>query len=183
MKIELVKKMNILMIISVMLLGVSGNAFAMHHEGNGWGGHDDPKWEEKKAAKMKKMFSELGLSEEQLQKIEANREAKMTAKKGQREQMKAKREALREALDATETDRAQVDQLVNEISAFEAQRTRNHVDHILALKEILTPEQYAALKAKKAEKREKMKEKWAEKGKEMKEKRWGKQQAEAVTEV
>jgi len=50
-----------------------------------------------------------------------------------------------------ETDRGQVDALIDETSAVMAEKIRHRVDAIIAMKEILTPEQFTELRAKQAE--------------------------------
>lgn len=143
------RKISILILAAAMITGPGVTALAVYHGEGEWGDKDPGEREAKMKEKMNKMFEEIGLSEEQLQQIEAMRRNKTDETKGLHTELREKREALRQILDATETDRAAVDNLVNEIADLQTQKVRDRADHILALKEILTPEQFTQLRAKK----------------------------------
>jgi len=146
-----------------MILSVGVNGFAILSPDGGWGPKGPSTREGKREEKMDKIYAEMGLSEEQLQLIKANREATKDAKKALGEQLKAKREALGQALNAPETDRAQIDALVGEFSALQTQKIQDHVNHTLEIKEILTLEQFAELSAKKESMKKGLKESWKRK--------------------
>ncbi|MDP3921183.1 MAG: Spy/CpxP family protein refolding chaperone [Candidatus Omnitrophota bacterium] len=160
METAIIKPMGISIMVLALLIGTGSNAFAIYSEESGRGDRAPGQWQEKMKEKRDKMFAEIGLSEEQLQQIEAKRETKMADTRALYGQMREKREALRRVLEAPETDRAQVDVLVNEISALQAQKVRARVDNILEIKATLTPEQFAQLKAKRGEMRKERKGQW-----------------------
>jgi Spy/CpxP family protein refolding chaperone len=123
---------------------------------------DSSHWEEFRAQKeqmMSRMLGELGLSADQLAAIEAQRSAHTAQKEALRARLKEKKEALRAALDAPATDRAQIDALMAEIAVLDAERLKSRVEAVLAIKALLTPGQFADLRAKKKEMLDQHKEK------------------------
>ena len=132
-------------LVSLILMIYAPVAFARFDEE--WGARSQERLE----AKWDAVFKEVGLSEEQLKQIEHERGLRKEAREQMRAQLKDKREALRQALDAPKTDRAQIDTLVGELSVLATERIKTRVDSVLAIKEILTPEQFAQLRERKQE--------------------------------
>ncbi len=95
----------------------------------------------------KAFFKELGLSQEQQSKLEAHRKAQWTQNKEVREQMKAKMQALHEEIGKPNMDPAQVKGLVDEINTLKGHLFAQHINGILDMKEVLTPEQFAKMQA------------------------------------
>jgi len=116
--------------------------------------------EEKQAAHHQKMFKnlaqELELTAEQQEQMKAQRTTQREQGKQIKEQLKAKRQELKAALDTDEVDQATVDSIVDEITALEGLKLQQHVNGVLTMKEILTPEQSTKLKEKMEEKKEQM---------------------------
>jgi len=95
----------------------------------------------------KAFFKELGLNPEQQEKLEAHRKAQWAQNKEVREQMKAKMQALHEEIGKPNMDPAQVKGLVDEVNTLKGHLFAQHINGILEMKEILTPEQFAKMQA------------------------------------
>jgi len=95
----------------------------------------------------KEFMKELNLTPEQREKLKAQREAKKENNKAMHEQLKAKMQALHEAVSKPGTTRADVENLVNEVNAIKGQMFSQRIDGLFAMKEILTPEQFAKMQA------------------------------------
>jgi Spy/CpxP family protein refolding chaperone len=96
----------------------------------------------------KEFFKELNLTPEQKETLKTQREAKKEEHKAAREQMKVKMRALHDAISKPETKRADVDGLVAEVNALKGQMFARQIDGVFAMKEVLTPEQFAKMQAK-----------------------------------
>lgn len=93
-------------------------------------------------------FKELNLTPEQRAKLKAQREAKKAESKAVREQMKAKMQELHTLIAKPETKRSDVNKLVNEVNALKGKMFSQMIDGVFAMKEVLTPEQFAKMEAK-----------------------------------
>jgi len=93
----------------------------------------------------KEFFKELNLTPEQKEKLKVQREAKMESTKAVRDQMKKKMQALHEVVAKPGTTRAEVSGLIDEVNALKGQMFAQNIDGIFAMKEILTPEQFAKM--------------------------------------
>ncbi|MCX5680502.1 MAG: periplasmic heavy metal sensor [Candidatus Omnitrophica bacterium] len=130
------------MTVVVAVVFITGSVFAWGGCGaTGKGGKEFPKKEEMR----KEMKMELGLTAEQSKQLEAGREAHRTEVKALREAMNAKKDELKTAIAKPGATRAQVEPIVNELKAIEAQMTDKRIDGIFAVKAVLTPEQFAKL--------------------------------------
>jgi len=140
------KKIAMVVAIVVAAAFIAGSVFAFG--GCGYSGKDGKDGAKKDCMKQD-MKKELGLTAEQNTKLEANKAAHRTEAKAMHDAMKAKKEELRAAIAKPGATRAQVEPIVGQIKALEAQMTDKRVDGILAVKAILTPEQFAKLEAMK----------------------------------
>jgi len=126
------------MIIAAALVLVASGAVWAQGEGGmkqrGGGGKD-------------KIIKELNLTAEQEKKFEANRKAQQEQMIALREAIKAKQAQLQGALNNPAVTRAQVEPFANEIKALHAKIVDHRLDGIFAVKEILTPEQFAKMQA------------------------------------
>ena len=95
----------------------------------------------------KEFMKELNLTSEQKEKLKAQREAKKEANKAVREELKTKMQALHETISKPGTTRADVNELVGEVSALKGQMFSQMIDDVFAMKQILTPEQFAKMQA------------------------------------
>lgn len=110
-----------------------------------------------------KFMKELNLTPEQKAKLDAQRENKKESIKALREQMKTKMQALHEEITKPSTKRADVNGLVSEVNALKGQMFSGMIDGVFAMKEILTPEQFAKMQAKHKERMDKRHEGWGKK--------------------
>lgn len=111
----------------------------------------------------KAFMKDLNLTPEQQAKVKAQFEAKRESTKALREQMKAKMQALHEEISKSGTKRADVNGLISEINGLKGQMFSGMVDGVFAMKEILTPEQFAKMQAKHQERMTKQKGGWGKK--------------------
>ncbi|OGX13937.1 MAG: hypothetical protein A2351_07080 [Omnitrophica bacterium RIFOXYB12_FULL_50_7] len=93
----------------------------------------------------KEFMKELNLTPEQKEKLKVQREAKKENNKAVREQLKVKMQALHETIAKPDTTRADVNGLVSEVNALKGQMFSKKIDGVFAMKEILTPEQFAKM--------------------------------------
>lgn len=90
-----------------------------------------------------RIFKELNLTQEQQKKLEENRKAQGEEIAKLRATIKEKQTKLQEELKSPSVTRATVEPLVNEIKSLQAQLIEHRINGIFAVKEILTPEQFA----------------------------------------
>ena len=90
-----------------------------------------------------RMFKDLGLSPEQEKKVEENRKAQREEMSKLRKEIVAKQEALQDALKSPSLTMESVTPAVNEIKALQGQMLDQRIRGIFAVKDILTPEQFA----------------------------------------
>lgn len=109
-----------------------------------------------------KLFKELGLTQEQKDQLKKSREDEAAKVKPLREQVRAKGEELRKVFESADIDKARAYALADELTSLEGELMHSRVDHVIALKQILTPEQFKKMQ-------EKMKERQEEKRRMMKE--------------
>jgi len=107
--------------------------------------------------KFDKLTEELGLSPEQKTQLDAQREAFKSKNEAAWEKLKAKKEELRAELEKPTVDRAKVSAIIEDMKNLEGEKLNNRVDKILAMKSILTPEQFTKLQDKMQKKRKEFK--------------------------
>jgi len=159
------KKMAVIVTLVMAIAFIAGSVFAF--EGCGYSGKGY-----KNNAKLKEMKEnckkELGLTAEQDKALEANRQAHRAEAEAMYEAMKAKKSELKAAMAKPGATKAQIEPIAKELKAIQAKMTDRRIDGILAVKEILTPEQFAKLESMK----DKKVKKWGEKSKN-RESKWG----------
>lgn len=141
------------MIVVVTVLGLALSAPAAYAEG--WGGKKQ--CDLGKDKRSEKFFKDLNLTAGQKAKLDAQREAKWKDRKAEREQIKVKIQELHAEIAKPGTTRADVQGLVDEISAAKGQMFAQQIDGVFAMKEVLTPEQFAKMEVQRKERMEKMK--------------------------
>ena len=160
MKNKLTKCVIALAVLGLMTTGLayaeSGGEKGQCDLGNGRGGK----------GKQGKFLEGLNLTDEQKAKLKEKREADMESVKAAREQLKVKMQALYAEISKPETKREDVSGLVSEVSTLKGQMFVRKVDGVFAMKEVLTPEQFAKMQ-------EHRKEQMGKRGGRMKG-RWGK---------
>ncbi|MFA5159065.1 MAG: periplasmic heavy metal sensor [Candidatus Omnitrophota bacterium] len=95
----------------------------------------------------KEFFKELGLTQEQQEKLEAGRKAQWAKSSEIREKLKARMKALHEEIGKPGMDRTQLNDLVAEINTLKGNLFSQHIEGILEMKKTLTPEQFAKMEA------------------------------------
>jgi Spy/CpxP family protein refolding chaperone len=101
------------------------------------------KWQERMQQHKETIYKELNLTAEQQAKLAQNRKVQHENTMKLRAALKEKEAKLREELKAPGVTRAIIQPLVDEIKSLQAQLIDNRVSGIFAVKEILTPEQFA----------------------------------------
>lgn len=137
------RKISLIMIAFLIVVTVTGTAFAWggcSREGKGGRDHD---------GRMATMAKELNLTPEQEAQLKSAKEANRDQMKNMRLALKEKRQVLQGELSKPDMTRQAVEPLVAEIKALEAGLTDQRIDGIFKVKEILTPEQFAKLQARK----------------------------------
>ncbi len=120
-----------------------------------------------------KIFKELNLTEEQKSKLKQTRKAQHETMKGLRTQMMKKHAELKDTLSKPDVSRASVEPIATELKALQAKIMDCRLDGIFAVKEILTPEQYATFQEKVKEKvgdRKEQRSQWRQEKKTMRSK-------------
>jgi Spy/CpxP family protein refolding chaperone len=136
---KLIKIVAVLTVVGLMAAGPVVYAKSAEDDTAGGKGY--------KQGEGKGFMKELNLTPEQKEKLKAQREAKKESSKASREQMKVKMQALHEAVAKPGTTRADVNGLVDEVNALKTQAFSRKIDGLFAMKEILTPEQFAKMRA------------------------------------
>lgn len=148
-------------IVAVLMVGglmIAGPVAYAGHKG------DDPEGGKGyKHGEAKDFFKDLHLTPEQREKLKTQREAKKENKKAAREQLKVKMQALHEAIAKPGTKRADVNELVGEVSTLKGQMFAQKIDGIFAMKEVLTPEQFAKMQEQRKGWMDKKHEGWGKK--------------------
>ena len=132
------KMIQVLIVVAVGIMIIVPTVSAEPHgKMGGWKmGHHH-----KQAAKD--MFHDLNLTAEQKDKLKQNRKAQKEKMKELRKQIMAKHTELKDKLSNPAVSRADVDPIVTELKSLHAKMIDCRTDGIFAVKEILTPEQYA----------------------------------------
>jgi len=126
------KAKSIIIVLAVVFVTVSA-AYAQPQ--GGYQQRDDKQKEH--------IFKELNLTPEQLKKLEENRKAQRQEVEKLFSALKEKQARLQETLKNPAVTRAIVDPLANEIKSLQAQLIDHRIGGIFAVKEILTPGQFA----------------------------------------
>jgi Spy/CpxP family protein refolding chaperone len=105
-----------------------------------------------------KVLKELNLTEEQKDRLKQNRNAQHEKMKDLRTQLIKKHAELKDKLSNPDVQRASVEPIATELKDLQAKIMDCRLDGVFAVKEILTPEQYAKFQEKMKEKVENRKE-------------------------
>lgn len=134
---------------TLLLVAISLSAQPMHHEGGG-----DGKGE---GMGKHKIWQELGLNEDQRSKIKALHEGMKEKRATDRETMKNVKKKIKEELLKDKPNRSTLTSLSKEVADLTFKKTEAWADHLLKVKEILTPEQFKKMTDLHDKKREQMK--------------------------
>ncbi len=105
---------------------------------------------------MNKLAKELGLTPEQQQQIKKQHNQQKEKGKALRNEIRQKRLALKEELEKQDIDKRKIYLLIAEIEGLMGDQLEQRVEGILAMREILTPEQFKKLENERKEMREKL---------------------------
>ena len=136
-----IKIATVLLVTGIFL---ASSAFA--YEKGCWAGQG-------KEGRYEKMAKELNLTADQQAKLKANKEAQAEKMKALHEAMKANRAKFKEALKQPGTTKQSMEPIVAETKSLQAQMVDQKVDSILAVKGILTQEQFEKFQKKFEEKK------------------------------
>lgn len=89
------------------------------------------------------LLKQLNLTEDQKKQLEANKEKRKEEMKTWFTQMKSQREALRQELMKKDLDMAKINGIQSQIKTLQNQMADNHLNSILEVRKILTPEQFS----------------------------------------
>ena len=103
--------------------------------------------------KNPKVIQELGLSQDQIQKLEDLKYQHQRQMIDVRHDLALKRLDLKREMEKDNPDRAKINRLMDETSALQGQKQRLRTNHLLDAREILTPEQRAKVRERMAERR------------------------------
>jgi len=107
---------------------------------------------------MQEMLKELDLTTEQQEQIKAIHATKGESRKKIGTQGKELREKIKTELDKPVSDKVVLASIVDELTALQRERIQNRIDDVLAVKAILTPEQFKQMQHKIEIKKEAYKE-------------------------
>ncbi|MFH1645528.1 MAG: Spy/CpxP family protein refolding chaperone [Candidatus Omnitrophota bacterium] len=96
---------------------------------------------------------ELNLTDEQQAQMKEHRQEHKQKAKEVKEVLKAKRQELKQELENPEVDKSKVYSIANEIESLVGKQLELRVEKVLAMREILTPEQFQQLQEKKMSKK------------------------------
>jgi Spy/CpxP family protein refolding chaperone len=133
----------------VMVLFATGWAFA---QGPHKGGMQQGRARMEKSRQQ--LYEQLNLSEQQQKQLEENRQAEAKNMLQLRQTIRQKQMALQKALNDPAVTREQVEPLANEIKTLQGELIDDRMSNIFAVKQILTPEQYAKFNQIMKEKKE-----------------------------
>jgi Spy/CpxP family protein refolding chaperone len=128
------------LVFAVGALLVSTAAVAEARHGGKRGGHKAP------LAKMLEHRSELGLTDDQVSRLEAIQSRVQGTLQERRSAVREKRRALHELMQSENVNRSEVDQRIDDLSRDMTELHRLRVHAMLEAREILTPEQRAKLR-------------------------------------
>ncbi len=94
---------------------------------------------------FKEMFDKLDLTPEQQEQMKENRQSNREQMKATKDALSAERQALKQELQKPEIDKAAVDRTVSSIKELQGKMIDQRVEGFLAMKAILTPEQFQKL--------------------------------------
>lgn len=107
---------------------------------------DPAQCEAKREAHFKKMTEELKLTLKQQEQFTRERKEFASKSKDLKAKMQSLRSSLKAELEKPALDKGQVDNLTAELKNLAGQQIQNRVDKIIAMKQILTPEQFSKMK-------------------------------------
>lgn len=137
-------RMGIMGVLALAMVSM-GVPFVFAQGGHHW---DDEKTGEKGKTHFEKMYEDLNITAEQKTQLEANRASHRDAARKLREKTQAKREELKQELSKAEFNEAKIKAIHNELKTLLNEMEDSRLAGIVAVKKILTPEQFSKLQKK-----------------------------------
>lgn len=134
-----IKKINLIAVSVITMLALVSPAIYAQ------GGADSGKekeWAQKKEARRQELYKELNLSKEQKKALEENKNKHREQMKALFNEMKEKRSLAQQELQKDALDMAKINQANNDLKKLQAQMLDYRLQHILEVRNILTPEQF-----------------------------------------
>ena len=110
-----------------------------------FGEHEKSERRFSREGRRSRVEADMALSSDQIKKRDEMRKALGEEMRTLRTALKSRKEAFYEVLSARKTDRAKIDQFRMKVDSLELEIKKRFIDHTLAQKEILTPEQQEKL--------------------------------------
>jgi Spy/CpxP family protein refolding chaperone len=127
-----------------VLLGVFGlyilAAMSLAHAENPGDKGPSQKWHS--GQRTQEIYSQLNLTDDQKKQLEANKQQHRARIQSVRQAMKTDREALREELMRPRLDLPKINKIHQQIKSLQSQMEDDRLSSILAVRAILTPEQF-----------------------------------------
>jgi len=155
------KKLMLLAVVVMVFVWTSIAQARGHGEGYGRGDRQDGQGPSEEM--VQKMEEKLGITEEQSVQLKAHRIEHKEKMKALKNELKEKREALKEELEKGDASESSIQGVASELKNVQSELVDERINGILAVKSILTPEQYEKFKEK-TKKNHSRKEKSREKG-------------------
>lgn len=95
-----------------------------------------------------RVVNELNLNSSQQDEITKQKNSQKDESQKVKAQLKEKRNELKSELEKESSDKAKIDAIISDMKELIAQRIQQRVESILALKKVLSPEQFKALNEK-----------------------------------
>jgi Spy/CpxP family protein refolding chaperone len=92
---------------------------------------------------IQEVFSLLNLTDEQKKQLEANKEQHRSKMESARQEMKTDKKALQEELMSSQLNMDRINQIHGQIKALMSQMEDERLNSILAVRQILTPDQFS----------------------------------------
>ncbi|MDE2027188.1 MAG: periplasmic heavy metal sensor [Candidatus Omnitrophica bacterium] len=140
--------------LAVALMGLLSFSAAYADNGPMGGGNMHKGWHHED--KGKRLGEVLNLTESQDKQLQALHEQQRTQMKAVFEQMKANRQDFEAEIAKEKPDMNKINDLQTKLKSIQAQMVDDHLNGILAVKKILTPQQFAGYMALKKERQMKM---------------------------
>jgi Spy/CpxP family protein refolding chaperone len=93
--------------------------------------------------RIQEIYNQLNLTDDQKKQLEANKQQHRAAALDARREMKANREALQEELMKGQLDMVKINAIHGQIKSLQSQMEDDKLSSILAVRAILTPEQFS----------------------------------------
>jgi len=128
-----------------ILFGVFGlyvfAALSMAHAENPGPDGSSQKWHS--GQRIQEIYSQLNLTDDQKKQLEANKQQHREKMKSVRQEIKTDKEVFKEELMKPQLDILKINQIHNQVKSLQNQMEDEKLNSILAVRAILTPEQFS----------------------------------------